>query len=552
MKRPILKIALLLLSIAFLLPARAQTWKWATGSISPKSFIECWTVAADQMGNVYSAGNSGSFSYPFDSVKCYFGSDTVIAPRSIVIVSTDSNGHYRWAMGATAGFGEPSNVVTDNENNLYVFGFYSSNITIGGLSLSGGGSYGSFCAKISSSGSMVWLKNVAGGYGWPFGAVDAVGNVYVTGSYKGAHLTIGTTTLTNSDPTGVTTDIYVAKLDSSGNPLWAMGLGGDTSETAYGISVTGNGKVSISGIYSSNIFHAGTHTLTHLPASTNSNLYVVQLSTTGVVSWARQLDAASYAIIAGIAVDNINNTYVTGAYDMYLGIGADTLAYSPGSTMYLAKFSPTGLLVWARAFDGFKNPGALAVDHCGVVWVAGSGAAPGSPYGIDKMYLVKLDSAGTMHDTIDVPVGGDDAMGISVDYNGNLYLGADYYVNAMIGPDSLVLRDSTEEPLFVARYSYPVCATGEGSLITKRSEITGNAIRIYPNPVSDECIVQTNNPATLITRIEIFDFTGRLVYEGSPDRNFITLSLSNFRPGVYTCKITSGNHVINIEKLIKN
>ncbi|HRU48088.1 MAG TPA: SBBP repeat-containing protein, partial [Candidatus Syntrophosphaera sp.] len=64
----------------------------------------------------------------------------------------------------------------------------------------------------------LWAKKAGGtGSDWGYGiAVDTSGNSYVTGYFKGT-ATFGSTNLTSNGGY----DIFVAKLDSSGNWLWA-------------------------------------------------------------------------------------------------------------------------------------------------------------------------------------------------------------------------------------------------------------------------------------------------------------------------------------------
>jgi hypothetical protein len=90
---------------------------------------------------------------------------------------------------------------------------------------------GSFCflSKISYSQAPAWLwaKSAGGTYSDIVNsiAVDASGNTYVAGYFYSPTLTFGSTTLTNIDNTGNTTDIFLAKLgnstgiNESGNPL---------------------------------------------------------------------------------------------------------------------------------------------------------------------------------------------------------------------------------------------------------------------------------------------------------------------------------------------
>lgn len=77
-------------------------------------------------------------------------------------------------------------------------------------------------------------------------AVDASGNVYVTGSYNGT-ATFGTTTKTSAGGE----DIFVAKYNSSGVLQWVQSAGGTSEDWGNGIAVDGSGNVYVTGRYGS-------------------------------------------------------------------------------------------------------------------------------------------------------------------------------------------------------------------------------------------------------------------------------------------------------------
>ena len=89
-----------------------------------------------------------------------------------------------------------------------------------------------------------WVKSFgssANDYGYSI-AVDASGNIYTTGYFQG---------IVDFDPGAGTADlisaglgdVFVQKLDASGNFLWAKSFGGSLVDIGYSIAVDASGNV---------------------------------------------------------------------------------------------------------------------------------------------------------------------------------------------------------------------------------------------------------------------------------------------------------------------
>jgi hypothetical protein len=79
-------------------------------------------------------------------------------------------------------------------------------------------------------------------------AVDSSGNVYTTGRFHGTvdfDPGAGTKNLTSAG----SDDIFVSKLDSVGNFVWAISMGGSNSDQGRGISVDSSGNVYTTGAF---------------------------------------------------------------------------------------------------------------------------------------------------------------------------------------------------------------------------------------------------------------------------------------------------------------
>ena len=105
-----------------------------------------------------------------------------------------------------------------------------------------------FVSKLDDSGNFVLARSM-GGSSFDEGrsiAVDCSGNVHTTGVFQQT---------VDFDPgdgafeltSGGFTDVFVSKLDDSGNFVWAKSMGGTSFEGAFGIAVDGSGNVPTTG-----------------------------------------------------------------------------------------------------------------------------------------------------------------------------------------------------------------------------------------------------------------------------------------------------------------
>jgi hypothetical protein len=132
-----------------------------------------------------------------------------------------------------------------------------------------------------------------------------------------------------------------------------------------------------------------------------------------------------------VAVDGSGNVYVVGRSSA--SWGSPVRAYNSGNDgAYAAKLDSSGNLIWNTFLGGSMDDEAyaVAVDGSGNVYVSGlSSASWGSPVrayggGIYDAFAAKLGSSGNLiWNTFLGGSGDDEASGVAVDGNGNVYVG---------------------------------------------------------------------------------------------------------------------------------
>ena len=202
----------------------------------------------------------------------------ILALCSIALFAQNEDWFWAKKAGGTS-YDNGLSIAIDANENSYVTGYFSGSATFGTTTLTSSSEYYSdiFVAKLDNNSNWLWVKQ-AGGTNWDYGygiAVNANGNSYVTGYFYGSAI-FGTTTLTSSGDK----DIFVAKMDSSGNWLWAKQAGGTSNDIGIGIDVDDNGNSYITGGFI-DIATFGTTTLT---SSGYYDIFVAKLGEANSIS----------------------------------------------------------------------------------------------------------------------------------------------------------------------------------------------------------------------------------------------------------------------------
>ena len=361
-----------------------------------------------------------------------------------------------WAWGSSIGKSENdygADIAVDALGNVYVTGFFeSSTLTVGTTKLRNAGGKDLFVVKYDSDGQVVWARSIGGGGeegGWSI-AVDASGNVYVTGFFESSTLTIGGTTLRNAGGK----DILLVKYNPGGQVVWAKSVGRGGDEKGYRLALDASGNVYVTGDFNSSALHFASNILKN---AGGTDLFVVKYNPDGEVLWAQSAGGKATDHSTGIAVDSIGNVYVTGVFDSrYITFDSVTIKNLGSRPMdenifpfdfFLAKYDPNGQLIWVKSFggDGEDYSAGMAVDANGHLYVTGffqsdslslgtitlsnafrwqatKGDDRAKAYAWD-IFVVKYDPNGQAVWASRVGGGGPDgAAGIAVDARGNVYI----------------------------------------------------------------------------------------------------------------------------------
>lgn len=326
----------------------AGNWLWARRA-GGSSYARVKGLAVDTYGNCYLSG--------YIYATATFGSTTLTSSGSsdTFVAKLDTSGSWLWAVrGGGSSHDFANGISIDSEGNLYIVGSFKQTVTFGSSTFTSSGDYDAFIAKLGPSGNWLWATK-AGGIGTDTGegiGTDSAGNSVITGLFKET-ATFGTTTLTSNGEG----DIYVARLGTYGNWLWAVSAGGSDEDYGQGISTDSSGSSVVTGYF------IGTAAFDTSPLTSKGDrdIFVAKLDTSGNWLWAVSSGGNSSDRGYGISTDYAGDTYVTGYFTNQATFGNRILNGMGGADVFVTKLDSTGNWLWAEGAGGSGSDNGLAI-----------------------------------------------------------------------------------------------------------------------------------------------------------------------------------------------
>jgi hypothetical protein len=278
--------------------AQSPSFVWAKGFGSSTSGWG-YDIKTDPAGNVYTIG---FFSGTADFDPGASTSTLVSAGGyDIYISKLDVNGNYVWAKrfgGTTNDTGH--GIALDNLGNIYATGIFTGTAdfdpgsSTSNLSSAGGNDV--FVVKLDNNGNFIWAGRIGGSsISGDFGntiAVDASNNIYLGGYFYGSADFDPGSGISNLTSSG-NAEIFISKLDTNGNLLWAKQMGGTTIDLASHLVVDNLGNVFTTGYFQGAAdFDPGTASFL-MTAVGGEDIFISKLDTNGNFVFAKSIGGAS-------------------------------------------------------------------------------------------------------------------------------------------------------------------------------------------------------------------------------------------------------------------
>jgi len=577
----ILTIAMILYSFSSF--SQVPDWQWAK-AMGGTSYDDGQSIALDPAGgmDVYTTGSfSGTVDFDPDSAVNF--NLTSAGGTDIFISKLDSSGNFVWAKAMGGTYSEEVQAIAIDpaaSRDVYTTGSFGGTADFdpdssGTFNLTAIGFHDLFISKLDSAGNFVWAK-VLGGANQDVGlsiALDPAGSgdVYTTGSFQGTvDFDPGAGTF-NLTATGFS-DIFILKLDASGNFVWAKAMGGATD---YGRSIaldpTGSGDVYTTGYFSGTADFDPSAAVFNLTSS-GFDIFISKLNSSGNFVWAKAMNGNGNGVsdAYSIALDptGTGDIYTTGVFEGTVDFDPDSavnfnLTSAGGTDIFISKLDSSGNFVWAKALGGTSEDWGLSValdpTGSGEVYTTGyfKGVADFDPgvgnfnltsAGGTDIFISKLDGSGNF--VWAKAIGGsanyDYGQSIALDGIGHVFV-TGHFQSPTITFDSTTLANAdnsgTTTDVFIAKL--------EIALITGNIEIENldNGILLFPNPATNQFTIAFESCCQKVI-VTIADVTGKIIYRSTAiEGQKIEVNANDFTKGVYAVQIQSADF-IEAQKLI--
>lgn len=388
---------------------------WAV-SMHGNSFDVCKAITLDNDGNLYTTGYF-STTVDFDPGPGIFNL-TSVSTEDIFLSKYDTNGKLIWAKGIGDFRYQAAYAITlDSAKNIYITGIYFGTTDFDPgpaiANLTSKGNEDIFVCKYDNNGNFIWAKSFGGPTNDFCNAItlDRYGNIYINGYFENnADFDPGTGTF-NLSSAGAT-DIFVCKLNNSGNLIWAKSIGGPSSDAAYSIGLDEQNNVYCTGFYWATVdFDPGPGNFI-LSSAALGDGFVLKLNGNGDFIQAGKLGGNSRVRCSSLKLDKAGHVYITGHFDGEADFdpgNGSQLLNSPvdDDDIFIAKYDLNLNLIWVKQIGGpsFQKVFAIETDNVDNIYLTGhyNGTADFDPgpaeykliaAGDPDIFVLKLNPAG--------------------------------------------------------------------------------------------------------------------------------------------------------------
>jgi hypothetical protein len=355
------------------------------------------SIATDINGNIFTTGIITNGTFDFDPGPS--SSSITVINNTTYVSKFDSVGNFVWVKffggsGSTIGPCWTNSLKIDASGNIYLAGSFGGTVDFdpgpGFSNLSyNGGSQDGFVCKLDNNGNFVWVKTF-GSSGLVVSnsvTLDLVGNIIIAGYFQGVTDFDPGATVFNLTSTGLE-DIFILKLDSFGDFIWAKSIGGVNSDKANSISSDPAGNVISTGYFQGTADFDPGSGVTNIVSAGSWDVYINKLDSYGNFVFAKSLGGNQTESGNAICSDQNGNIGIVGSFNNTVDFDPGGAIFNLTGTAFNLKLDSNGNFLFANNVSGAKSANSIVSDFNGNFYMTGAFST--------NIYIRKIDSNGNL------------------------------------------------------------------------------------------------------------------------------------------------------------
>ncbi|MFN0031648.1 MAG: PKD domain-containing protein [Flavobacteriales bacterium] len=254
-----------------------------------------------------------------------------------------------WIFGDGGTFSDETlDLETAASGEHYQCGYFNQSAQFSPFAISSNGLSDIFICKRNTAGAVNWVMSAGGMLPDRANAIAtaADGSCVVTGYYTGSANFSGTT-LTSQ---GNSQDVFVAKYNINGGLIWAVTLGGNDTETGFGVDINSAGEAVVTGQFKGTASFGSTNLTSAWNADDaefSFDIFVCKLSSAGTVLWAKSGSAPLDDRTTDVEFDALGDIYLTGQFSENITF-TNTYNNLVENVGFVMKMNASGTDLWLK------------------------------------------------------------------------------------------------------------------------------------------------------------------------------------------------------------
>ena len=452
------------------------------------------------------------------------------------IIKLDNTGSINWQNTIKADGINNNTLIEETNDGGYIVVGTSSSNIAGDKTVNTKGGDDIWLLKLNNTGDILWQKSIGG---------NNADRPFSMSISSNNNILIGAISFSSisgdkSEENYGYFDYWVLELDAIGTILWQKTLGGSGNETLTSFYKTSDNGYIIGGYSNSGISGNKTEN-----SYGQNDYWIIKLDFNRNIEWQKTIGGNNEDQCSSIYQTNDNGFIIGGSSNSDIS-GNKTVPSKGSDDFWVMKLDMSGNILWQKSIGGINSDGISSIDKTldGYFLLCGNSSSPISGdkteynRGLEDIWIVKIDENGTI--IWDKTIGGNNQ-----DYNAKIKHTTDNGFILGANSNSDISGEKTE---YATSTDYWIIKLAPDNL--SNNTLDSSLFSIYPNPTTGIFNIKFNT--TLENYImTVRNYLGQIVKQENVGSTNLFTNTLDAQSGFYFIELENKNQQKYVFKILK-